>query len=1412
VVGWTGPLPGARAVPTAKHHNKRLTDLVRSHDDGYEVRQICAGGSQSAVVTKEDEMYLWGCSEFGQTGIGIGEPDVAEPKRLVIPVKVRCVALGLEHCLALMENRTLWAWGRGHVGQLGLGNDHDQPRPVEVHHIPACVVSIATGEDHSAAVVESGELFAWGNGESGKLGFGTTMTTGMQMLPRLVRMKQVIKSVACGSQHTAAINVDDHVLTWGTGWFGRLGHGDDANRYAPKRVDHLADQGIRVRDVQLGGYHSCFLTAEDDLYMCGRDRICRDSQHLLSPVRWDQVEGDVGIDAKVAKVATAGQHMFVLTTDGQLLAWGDNRKGQLGLGRVTDFVYGVERVYFDEFPGVAVEKICTGPTHTLAYMQNRKLLSWGSETSGRLGIAVFRNEKLSLFPTQVQSPWVETNMYDHTYAEDNARHQAIEDDGDMHGADKLLAAALEHEVGSDGIESTVSSVPDVGSFGHFEVVQRLLETEVHDQREEKLAEQEAKLSDMYKEFRDDILAMHQKEADIRMFEDEFEQVFCENLKALNITDTPSLERLKIHPDIALRLSEFEILFWALQTQPAYMARLCRATDRGMEKRDSEMVYRVILELFGSLHSRRILNLYKALLRYLLVLEVQGDEALPALYREHGPGFISPMVKKPIQLLNFDKSPVVPLMMEFFRRPLANSRERPEETSPRTPDRLHLVGSVLDLRDKNSVASIVRAFIRKPTCLNQRVTEKPEWELGMQRLVERCKDELALMPEEADELKPKLAEMGAFIVFSKADLASFLTDEETRPFADTAVPPCDSLFQLYLNEIFPVSGPSPLFGDGPVNSNPLKTLCSFFAYQLTFPQELLSVWSFAQQLVRDTYGDDASVLGAFVDIYLLGHLVPLLKDPLRHAPASYGLTEDTEEGSQLLFNLGQLAVFFEKVARRQDQINEQYTKAAARVREALLKLVNASLFGGEVASGRVLRGVVDTTEVDLTVDLYLSHYDTRQPPTVTLKTSDMLRLVNLMIKKKQVVMLASEEVDFVEGVIHSLIPPLTAPKQEPGFQDFMLAIAESDAELLHNFRLDHRGLFYTERLKWRFPQDGEFVFCRATLVACPRLLCFQQQRQNKAPVRYIRVFRPDRGKVLKVLGESNENNEVCPFMDLEQLLRKLSAHKIVTKARDFSGAVFEFEEIQKQFSSYKKEYAMADQLEKGKTMLQLLMQNQIVFSEFADYIKGNIDKRSMHRGYLTSVRYGMQIIKKAQLECRDGMYQLRKELQQGMDAARRAGPPQLMRDAALEHNVRLTMVKVEETKKKQRGKLPNLPADFKLRPTATYTLGWLRAKGVISRVGVDRGAKHVSVPEKVWKYLRFCFSYEDGGNWKVIIQQAVRGRPKNANTIREFHLSYTLLQGLKTAGKTSKIEVADGFVTINGFSLLQLLARISSGGM
>jgi alpha-tubulin suppressor-like RCC1 family protein len=88
------------------------------------------------------------------------------------------VAPGGNHTCAKTDDETVWCWGHGRYGQLGLpvvGQSHYELEPIEMKELAGVTIRrLASGEAHSCAITGDTSLLCWGINEVGQLGIGTT--------------------------------------------------------------------------------------------------------------------------------------------------------------------------------------------------------------------------------------------------------------------------------------------------------------------------------------------------------------------------------------------------------------------------------------------------------------------------------------------------------------------------------------------------------------------------------------------------------------------------------------------------------------------------------------------------------------------------------------------------------------------------------------------------------------------------------------------------------------------------------------------------------------------------------------------------------------------------------------------------------------------------------------------------------------------------------------------------------------------------------------------------------------------------------------------------------------------------------------------------------------------------------------
>ena len=141
---------------------------------------------------------------------------------------------------------SLFEEGETFVAHLGLGEDREWGEPV---HTPMPVVTclgpaveVGCGALHSLILCADGALLSFGGGWEGVLGHGDEASLSV---PRpIVGLSDVrVDRVAAGGSHSLAL-VAGALWSWGWNRHGQLGHGDSHARHTPCRV--LAAASLRL--------------------------------------------------------------------------------------------------------------------------------------------------------------------------------------------------------------------------------------------------------------------------------------------------------------------------------------------------------------------------------------------------------------------------------------------------------------------------------------------------------------------------------------------------------------------------------------------------------------------------------------------------------------------------------------------------------------------------------------------------------------------------------------------------------------------------------------------------------------------------------------------------------------------------------------------------------------------------------------------------------------------------------------------------------------------------------------------------------------------------------------------------------------------------------------------------------------
>lgn len=294
VVSWGSDFGGA----LGRDNTSNLPNFVDGLPAGVKAKAVAAGGWHSLALLENGQVYAWGygpdvgpatgfgflpevetaqlVSLPGVIAVGIasryrhslvltsgGElygfgPSPSSPDGYTVRInidRVKAVAVGDGHSLALRNDGTVWAWGVDTLGQ--MGGVGDSLNPVQVPGLPPIKAITATSYG-SFALDEAGNVWSWGHrivlGRSG------------DAAPARIGSLSGVKAISAGNYNVFALMGDATVKAWGDNWFGRVGvyRGDDIT---PATIPGLTD----VLEVNGAEFHGMALTRSGAVYAWGRN-------------------------------------------------------------------------------------------------------------------------------------------------------------------------------------------------------------------------------------------------------------------------------------------------------------------------------------------------------------------------------------------------------------------------------------------------------------------------------------------------------------------------------------------------------------------------------------------------------------------------------------------------------------------------------------------------------------------------------------------------------------------------------------------------------------------------------------------------------------------------------------------------------------------------------------------------------------------------------------------------------------------------------------------------------------------------------------------------------------------------------------------------------------------------------------
>ncbi|MDC0851427.1 S8 family serine peptidase, partial [Euryarchaeota archaeon] len=314
------------------------TPVAVSLPTGRTVDSVAVGYSHACAILDNSSLYCWGANNQGQLGDG-SSTDSNTPIAVSLPIgrTATMVSAGVEYTCVVLDDASLYCWGNNGYGQLGDGTTTARNTPVAVS-LPSgrTTSSVDAGRWHTCAVLDDASLYCWGKNGYGELGDGSNFASTTPVSVSLPSGRTA-ETVSAGQSYTCAVLDNLSLYCWGYNGHGQLGDGSYSDSNLPVEVSLPSGRTSSSVSTGVHGFtsaaYTCAILDDSSLYCWGNNANGGlgdgSNTNTNTPVAVNLPNG------RTADSVSVSRHTCAALDNSSLYCWGVNNLGQLGDGSTS---------------------------------------------------------------------------------------------------------------------------------------------------------------------------------------------------------------------------------------------------------------------------------------------------------------------------------------------------------------------------------------------------------------------------------------------------------------------------------------------------------------------------------------------------------------------------------------------------------------------------------------------------------------------------------------------------------------------------------------------------------------------------------------------------------------------------------------------------------------------------------------------------------------------------------------------------------------------------------------------------------------------------------------------------------------------------------------------------------------------